>query len=466
MPQRLPSFSTGMDAPGGMDATSFLTAYIFLLLAIPSVMRVGALGTAGAPSTVLAIGALFWWLWYHLHRYRSAFDGLQPVSIAMLGWIIIMLVVYVHAMTSPIPYDEISPADSGMLKLVGMAGVLLLSNDGILSIDRHRTVIRRLVIGVGIVALLGLVQYATKQLLVDRIQIPGLTSSAADLSLAQRSGLIRPSGTSTHPIEYGVVLTMVLPLAVVYAMKAPANRLLYRVLLGGVTFAVFLSISRSALVCAAVGVAVLAVSWSVAARLKALLLVGAAMIVVYLMSPGVLGTIGNLFSGASEDPSIASRTGSFDIAGQFVSASPWLGRGFGTFLPKYWILDNGYLGLLIEGGVVGLVGLLVVILSAIWAATQARKIARDDFDKALAQALVASIAAGACGLAFFDTFAFPQSAGAFFLLLGLAGASLRLNLSDRVISGRLGVQRIPEFLPGLDSRAGRRVARRPPEQES
>lgn len=448
----------------GMDATSFLTAYIVLLLAIPSAMRVGALGTAGAPSTILAIGALFWWLWFHLHRSRRVFDGFQPVSTAMLGWIIIMLVVYVHAMTSPIPYDEISPADSGMLKLIGMAGVLLVANDGILNLDRHRTVIRRLVIGVGLVAFLGLVQFATKQLFIDRIQIPGLTSGIADASLAERSGLVRPSGTSTHPIEYGVVLTMVLPLSVVYAMQAPTNRWFYRILLGTVTFAIFLSISRSALICAVIGFVVLAASWSAAARLKALAFAGVTMVVVYLLSPGVLGTIGNLFSGASDDPSIASRTGSFDIAGQFISANPWFGRGFGTFLPKYWILDNGYLGLAIEGGVLGLVGLLVVIAAAIWTARQAHKVARDEFDQALAQALVASIAAGASGLAFFDTFAFPQSAGTFFLLLGLAGASLRLNLSDRALSGPQRVHRIPEFLPGLDSRAGQRVARRPQEQ--
>lgn len=442
-----------------MDATSVLTGYIVLLLAIPSVMRVGALGTAGAPSTILAIGALFWWLWFQLHRNWKLHDGFQPVNAAVLGWIMIMLVVYTHAMSSPIPYDEISPADSGMLKLVGMAGVLLVASDGIVSLDRHRTVVRRLVIGVGLVALIGLLQYATKQLFIDRIQIPGLTSGGADLELAERSGLARPSGTSTHPIEYGMVLTMVLPLSIVYAMKAPTNRWIYRLLLGAVTFAIFLSISRSALVCAAVGFVVLAASWPAAARVKALAFAAIAMAIVFVVSPGVLGTIGNLFAGASDDPSIASRTGSFDIAGEFVSSSPWLGRGFGTFLPKYWILDNGYLGLLIEGGVLGLVGLLVVIASAIWAARQARRLARDEFDRAIAQALVASIAAGACGLAFFDTFAFPQSAGTFFLLLGLAGAALRLNLADRTPSGRL-LLNSDTFLPGLNSRVGGRSNRR------
>lgn len=421
----------------GIDATSVLTAYICLLLAIPSVMVVGPLGSAGAPSTIMAIGTLFWWLWFHVQRNWLLFDGFQPVKFAMLAWFVVMLTVYVHAMSSPIPADEISPADSGMLKLIGMAGILLVANDGIVSIERHRTVLRRLVFGVGAIAVFGLVQYATKQLYVDRIQIPGLTAGNADWSLSARSGLIRPSGTSTHPIEYGVVLTMLMPLTIVYARKSPTHRWLYRVLMCAVVLAVALSISRSALVCAAVGLIVLGASWPAATRIRALAFTTATAVVVYVVSPGVLGTIGNMFVGASDDPSIASRTDSFDLAEEFIAASPFLGRGFGTFLPKYWILDNGYLGLLIEGGVFGLTGLLFVIVTAILAARQARRTATDEFDRELAQAVAASIAAGACGLAFFDTFGFPQSAGTLFLLLGLAGAAHRLNLTHRTPNGHV-----------------------------
>ena len=433
------------------DATSVLSVYVVLLLAIPSVMVVAPLGSAGSPSTIMAVGILFWWLWFHVHRNGFLSEVFQPVKAAMLGWLLIMFMVYVHAMAGPIPTDEISPADSGMLRLVGMGGIMLVANDGILSLERHRTVVRRLVIGVGAIAILGVVQYSTKQLYIDRIQIPGLTAGTAEWSLAQRDGLARPSGTSTHPIEYGVVLTMVLPLAIVYAMRSPTRRWLYRMLLGAITFAVVLSISRSALLCAVVGFVILAASWPPVLRLRALGFAAAIGVAVYVLSPGVLGTLGNLFVGASDDPSIASRTGSFDLAGEFIAASPVLGRGFGTFLPRYWILDNGYLGLVIEGGILGFVGLLFVVLTAIWAARQARRIARSSFDRELAQALVASIAAGACGLAFFDTFAFPQSAGTFFLLLGLAGATLRLNISDRSPSGRPRLGDQSDFLPGFRS---------------
>lgn len=432
-----------LDSPGqflesrrlGFDATSVLTVYLCLLLAIPSAMVVGPLGSAGAPSNIMAIGLLFWWAWFHIQRNRAVPFGSQPVRVVMLGWLIIMVTVYAHAMLSPIPFDEISPADSGMLKLLGMAGVLLVANDGIPSLTRNRVLLHRMVVAAGLVAIFGLLQYVTKQLYIDRIQIPGLTSGAADWGLIVRNGFARPSGTSTHPIEYGVVLTMFLPLAITFALKAPTRRWLYRVFLCAITFAIFLSISRSAILCAIVGLLVLALTWSNAARLRALAFVTVIGTVVYLSVPGMLGAVTSLFTGVAEDPSIASRTGSYDIAAHFISNSPLLGRGFGTFQPKYWILDNGYLGLLIEGGIVGLAGLIVLIIAAILAAKRARRVAVDGFDREIAQAIIASIAAGAAGLAFFDTFGFPQSAGCFFLLLGLAGSTRRLALADASARG-------------------------------
>jgi hypothetical protein len=70
----------------------------------------------------------------------------------------------------------------------------------------------------------------------------------------------------THPIEYGVLLTMVLPIAITFALKSPTRRWLYRAIVGAIAFAVFLSISRSAMLCAGVALLVLAVSWTPVAR--------------------------------------------------------------------------------------------------------------------------------------------------------------------------------------------------------
>jgi O-antigen ligase len=341
-----------------------------------------------------------------------------------------MVVVYAHAMNQPIPADEISPADSGALRLLGIAGLILITNDGMRNSGRIRTLASRLVLGVGVVAVLGIVQTLTSRLWVDQIRIPGLSPGTADWTLAARSGLARPSGTSTHPIEYGMILTTTLPLAIVFARSAPRHRLVYRVALVSIAVSTLLSISRSAIICAVVAILLTIASWPLMAKLRALAFSACIAAAVFLIAPGVLGTIANLFTGINNDASVQSRTGSYDVAAMLIGRNPLLGRGFGTFLPRYWILDNGYLGLLIEGGVLGILGLLALLLAGVVSARRAARLITDPFHRQLALALGAAICAGAAGLAFFDTFAFPQSAGVFFLLIGMAGAAWRLARRD------------------------------------
>ncbi|MDZ5660556.1 O-antigen ligase family protein [Nocardioides sp. zg-1308] len=423
----------GTDTRRGADATTVLTLYLVLLWLIPSSMVVPALGSAGSPANLLGIAAFFWWVWFHVRRTEVSGVGLQPVRAAMLGWLLIMLMVYANAMAGPIPSDEISVADNGILRLVGMAGILLTANDGISSTERLHALLRRLALAAGAVAVLGFVQYVTHQLWIDRLSIPGLTPGAV-VELGARAGFARPSGTSASAIEYGVVLAMALPIMIALASGDHRRRWVFRLLLVPMVLSIYLSVSRSAYLCALVGLMVMALSWTNRQRLQALAIMGVASVAMYLAVPGLLGTILGLFSDADEDPSVSSRTGSYEIASEFVANSPVIGRGFGTFLPKYWILDNGYLGLLIEGGVVGLLGFLAVLTAGILAARRA--LATTDHDgRLLARAVMASIVAGASCLAFFDTFAFPQTSACVFLVLGIAGAMRRLQAAERTAPG-------------------------------
>ena len=97
---------------------------------------------------------------------------------------VVTLVVYAHAMAGPLPGDEISTADSGLLRLLSLAGVVLLACDGVSDYDRLVTVLRRLAFAAGLVALLGRRQYATGELFVDRIRVPGLTAGTEGWTLS------------------------------------------------------------------------------------------------------------------------------------------------------------------------------------------------------------------------------------------------------------------------------------------
>lgn len=433
----------GIARSGGVDAAALLTVYVCLLWFIPSPMVVSALGSAGSPATLFGIGIFLYWAWHTVRRSEHSDGRNHPVRAAMLGLLVAMLVVYAHAMAGPLPGDEISTADSGLLRLLSLAGVVLLACDGVSGPDRLVIVLRRLAFAAGLVALLGLAQYVTGELFVDRIRIPGLTAGTEGWTLGTRSGRTRPSGTSMSPIEYGVVLGMTLPLVIVCASVPSRYRWLFRTMLVAMIASIFFSMSRSAYLCSLAGMIVLALSWDLRTRARALGVFSVVSVVMYVLVPGLLGSIQGLFSNAGEDPSIASRTGSYDIAGAFISSSPWVGKGFGTFLPKYWILDNAYLGTTIESGLLGLLALLVLIGAGFVSARQARKHLQAQEDAAhdpvvaervqYAQAVLASVAAGASGLAFFDAFAFPQTAGCFFLLIGIAGALRRLTRASSVV---------------------------------
>ena len=113
----------------------------------------------------------------------------------------------------------------------------------------------------------------------------------------------------------------------------------------------------------------------------------------------------------SSDSSAASRTDSYGLAWDFIQRYPLTGRGYGTFLPSYRILDNQYLLSMIEIGFLGLVALLFVFLCALGCAAVARRHLSDPRRRDLMQSLFASILSVAVGFAFFDALSFPAVRG-------------------------------------------------------
>jgi hypothetical protein len=416
---------------GGADGVTVLTVYLVALICIPSRLVVGSLGGGGSPAALVGLACLGWWIWSRAQRPEPDGDGFQPVRWAFILMVLAFLASFVAAMLRPISAEELSGAQLGMVLLAGWGGVLLVAQDGIPTVERLIVLLRRIVAVAAAMATLGIAQFVTGDPLVGTISIPGLSSNHNLLALTQREGFTRPSGMATHPIEYGAVITMVLPLALALAFSDRTRggiRRWFPVLV--LVIAVPLSISRSALVSAVVGCVVVLVSWPPAARRVAAVAATVMAVGVYVSVPGMLGSLLGLFTNVGGDSSAQSRTGSYPIAFEFVDHSPLFGRGFATFLPSYRILDNQFLGLLIEVGIVGLgafVGLIVVALVGV---LRTRRYLDDLLHRQAAQALAAGVAAGAASLALFDGLSFPMSGGLFFLLLGLSGGAIRLYRTE------------------------------------
>ena len=79
----------------------------------------------------------------------------------------------------------------------------------------------------------------------------------------------------------------------------------------------------------------------------------------------MLGSILGLFTGIGDDSSAQSRIDSYSVAASYIVNSPFVGRGFGTFLPRYRIFDNQYLQSAVEIGLVGIVVLLGLLISGV-----------------------------------------------------------------------------------------------------
>lgn len=403
------------------DALTVLTIYLALLLLVPAPMVFSAMGQVGGPATVLALGCLVWWGWDRLNRSSARGRGGAPVRNAALVLLLAVLLAYAHSAGLPLPPEERTSADSGLLRMAGFVGLVCVAADGIARREQIWSLLRRWTVLCGLLSVLVFVQIATGQVWVDQLSVPGLTSPEG-LAVQQRGAIIRPSGTATHPIELSAVFAMSMPVVVVTALRERRWPWTMRLIAVAVPVVLLLSGSRTGLLCGFVAFVVLLAALTPRARVVASVLGVLALMSLFVVRPGFLGALGQLFTGAGEDPSVASRTESYAVLLDYWSNRPWLGRGVGTFLPQYWIFDNEYLLLLAGGGVVVVLALLGLFVVTTVSALRTRARAQQPDDRMLVMALLAGAAAGAVSAAFFDAFSFPQAAGCLFVLIGLVGA--------------------------------------------
>jgi O-antigen ligase len=151
-----------------------------------------------------------------------------------------------------------------------------------------------------------------------------------------------------------------------------------------------------------------------------------------VLTPNLAESLATILGTASEqastDTSVGARRDDYGPALELVRERPLLGRGYGTFNPDLnFFLDNQVLKILIEAGVVGLVAMLGLIVTAASACLRFRQRARSPGDRALAWAVFTSLTAITVSFVFYDALYFSMTAGAYFFLLGVSGALERFT---------------------------------------
>ncbi|MFS0866265.1 O-antigen ligase family protein [Microbacterium sp. 179-B 1A2 NHS] len=412
-----------------------LTVYIVLLYGFPSSLSIAVLGSFGRPQFLWGLVLLAWWLLARLQPVQSTRSVSQPVRVALGILLIACLLSFAQAMLRGQPVDQISPAVSAVARMLSWSGVVLVAMDGIRSMGDLMSLVRRLALAGTLVAVIGLLQFITKQPIVDVLSaIPGFTANTGGID--SRGGFVRPAGTATHPLEYATAIAVALPLSIACAIIGEGGRKRARwwIPVITVTLASFLAVSRSAVI--GLMIAVVAVIPGLPARFRPGVLgivtiaFGAAMVAV----PGLYGTIVGMFLGVGEDSSALSRTAALDLLPIFVASSPLFGAGIGTFLPRYYIFDNQWAQMAAEIGIIGVLSFAGLLAAAVWSAWRASRRSELEDLQVAGRCLCACVVTVGVLFALFDGLAFPISAGTAFLIVGLCAAARTVGMSDDWVS--------------------------------
>lgn len=423
----------------GLGSVEIVGCYLILLAAIPGTLVFAPLGAVGTPATIVACGAFVVWAVAALTSPSLLVRSVTPLRV-LLGclWVVVLAsfaVMHLHQ----VPAVEVRSADRYLISLLGWTGIALLTAEGIASKVEMYRLVRLLVWSTAVVAVVALVQFYLGADPTALIRSFGfLTANSEAPAIGARSGFRRPAGTATHPIELSFVLAMVMPVAIHLAVH-DRHRPRWQRWLPVVVFGLALpiSVSRSAILGAVTAFTVVFVGWSTSMKLRALAAAPLVLVVTFMTAPGLLGTLRNLILRASQDDSISGRTDDYRVVARLVGQSPLIGRGPGTFLGEYRILDNQYLLSAIEIGIIGLLVMTAYFAASILFGRGARHRSSDDVERDLGQALAAGGAVAVVSGLAFDALSFEMFAGLIPLVLGLSALcwSIVAEREDPIVRG-------------------------------
>jgi hypothetical protein len=307
-------------------------------------------------------------------------------------------------------------------------------------LDEVDLLVKTLVIGGAVVAVFAIIEARTGFNVFNHLSrvIPflhGGTIGGGEF-IRLGTGKLRVFGSAEHPIALSAALAMLVPLAVYLARRYAQRR--WTLCAFALAAASASTLSRTGIVM--FGVMALVFLWlrpRETIRLWPALL--PALVVIHFALPGTLGSIKHSFMPAggllAEQRSEAGKSGSGRVADLGPALSEWkqqplLGQGYSTrvvdasaTMAENNVLDDQWLGTLLEVGFVGFVGWLWFFGRAI--RRFGREARRDASDRGwLLVSITAAVAGYAIGMVTYDAFSFIQVTFLLFILVALGSALL------------------------------------------
>lgn len=264
-----------------------------------------------------------------------------------------------------------------------------------------------------------------------RTLIPG--AEVVDPPVDPEFGRTVTTGPAGHGLATATILAMALPLAWVRLSQAPDRRrqLIYFLLVAVLCAGALSTLRKTAFIAPVVALALVTV-YRPREMVKLLPLGLVVVLAIQVLVPGSISSIRYEFAGGKSSGSTEGRTADYDAVTPDLVARPLLGRGYGTYDPKAFvhegslevhrILDNQYLTLLIEVGLIGTLIFLCIPLTGI-ASLHRQARARDPVRAGVAASIIGAIGAFVVSNALFDALAFAQVPYLLFFVLGLSVAA-------------------------------------------
>jgi O-antigen ligase len=446
------------------DGATLACLLAAMLLVIPSKMVVRGIPFSLTLGNLVSLIAAMCWFCAQLTTNLGAAKGRTPVRTVAFIYAVANLATYGYANAGYLPSDERGFADHRLVLALALVGLAVAVCDGVRGVDRLDRVLKTVVVAGAIMGIIGSCQFLLDLDLTKYLELPGLRPTSLDSAVLSRGAQNRVASTTGHPIEFGVVCAMMLPLAAHYGFSAkdegkPALRWwICTALIGS---GLFFSVSRSAVLCVGAIGLVLFLGWPGKRRLQALLAAAAALAVMKVASPGLVKTVYNLFAKAGQDSSVQVRAHRYTQAANEISRHLFLGRGAGTwYYPKYNAFDNQYIMSMVETGLIGTGAFIAVFVCGMYAAARARYMATDQRTRDLGLTLAACMLVPLVGAATFDLLSFGTVTGLAFLLFGCSGALLR-SVAEQVPAesgDRPVAWRISRRIDGITEALARRVS--------
>ncbi|MFL5920408.1 MAG: O-antigen ligase family protein [Gaiellaceae bacterium] len=319
-------------------------------------------------------------------------------------------------------------------------------------INRPRDIeflMRVLVGSAAVVAAFGLVEAKTGYNVFSHLnKVMPFLHQVKEVEHIRRGSHLRIQASAQHPIALGTAMALVVPLAI--AVAANARRIRWWIAVSVVLLAALASVSRTAVVVFAVTAVVFLWLRPAQTRRAAPLVVLPLLVGVHFALPGTLGQFKKQFSHkqlvtkSQQAPVGLGRLSTFGPAFDTeFKPNPIFGEGFGTRVtiadeavpvPNAPILDDQWLGILLETGIAGAAALAWLFIRFV---RQLGRAAKDDDSRlgTLMVGITAAVASYAVAMFTFDIMSFVQVTFLVFIVIAFGCACLRVSNTAQPVPG-------------------------------